>query len=195
MSVSANQQAALDYYYNTKKLTKDCCVGIVAVLTVESSVNPLSENNSGTENGGVINPKGSYGVAQWNGPRQQALSNFAANYKLDVSQLDTQLWFVLTEAANNYPQFWAKIQDVSAGYTDVITAMVNTYEVPADKTGEINKAVSIAQGLYSSWAPTSVIPTAPTTVVSQPTTPSTIPTVAFLADFLALLQKYGVTLN
>ena len=156
-------------HYLSKGLSKDVAVGLTAVLNAESSLNPLAENNSGTDTGGVLNPQGSYGLAQWNGPRQQALATFAQKKGLSPSDMGVQLDFVLTEAANSYPELWAAIQKSGTTYPDLITAMVDTYEIPADKPAEIARAIGYAKNYY-----TMVVEPAP---VSTPT-PMPVPTPA-----------------
>lgn len=177
-------------YYQSKGLSRDIAVGICAVLNVESGLNPLSENNTGTDAGGVLNPKGAYGIAQWNGPRQAALANFASRENLSPSDINTQLQFVLTECANSYPEVWAAIQNPTTTYQQMITVMVDKYEIPADKTKEI----ATAMGSALAWYP---VVTAPTTV--QPTvTPAsnaTITAAAQITDAIAILQSVLKSLN
>jgi hypothetical protein len=149
-------------HYLSKGITKDVAVGIASVLYHESNLNPVSENNSGTETGGVINPKGSYGIAQWNGPRQgngvTGLADFAKGKNEPVSALNTQLDFVLTECANSYHQVWAAIQQPGMTYQKFIPIFVNQYERPANEMAEVNDAMSIATPLYAlSISPTPLV--------------------------------------
>ena len=163
-------------HYLSKGITKDVAVGIASVLYHESNLNPISENNSGTETGGVINPKGSYGIAQWNGPRQAALKLFATGKNEAVSALNTQLDFVLTECANSYPQVWNAILQPGMTYQNFIPIFVNQYERPANESAEVSAAMAIATPLYAlsiSAAPAPV----PTPVVATPaSTPIPTPT-------------------
>lgn len=161
------QASALNYYTNVKQLTKDVAIGIVSVLQIESGLNPLSENNSGTDAGGVINPKGAYGLAQWNGARQTALQAFATREGLDVSKPETQLWFVLTEAADSFPATWTAFTSPASSYASVIEAMVKNYERPADQTSEVTKAMAVAKQLYGDFTPSTPVPT-PTPTPSTP---------------------------
>jgi len=151
--VTPAQQSALDFYVRQKGLTKEVAVGIVSVLSVESAMNPTAENNSGTDKGGAINPNGAYGLAQWNGPRQDALQAFASRYVMDEASADCQLAFVLTEAANSFPDLWKEITSPSTMYSDLITVMVDSYEIPANKQAEISKAAAVANDLYANYAP------------------------------------------
>jgi hypothetical protein len=124
-------------------------VGIVSVLWYESSVNPNAQSADGIDQVGVLNPSGAYGIASWNGARQKALQDFATATHQDVNSVNTQLAFVLTEAANSYPAVWEKIQS-GATYTDLIPIMVQTYEDPAsaDLTKEIDGSLNNAGPEY-----------------------------------------------
>lgn len=196
-------------HYIGKGLTKDVATGIVAVLMVESALNPASENNTGTETPGSINPTGSYGLAQWNGPRQQALMAFASAKGLDYSQINTQLDFVLTESANSYPSVWAAMRQAGMTYANFIPIFVDSYEDPADKAGEIAKAMTFAQEFYAYTIPVSVpapvvtptpSPVSAPTVTVPPSTPTSGATMSALATALApileaLLVAFAQTLS
>ena len=165
----------------------------MSVLSVESGLNPQAENNSGTDAGGAINSKGAYGLAQWNGPRQQALQDFAAHYVMDESATNTQLAFVLTEAANSYPEFWKAIISPASMYSDVITAMVDTYERPANMQAEIAKASAIAADIYANYQATAPAPapapTAPTPAPAPAPTPTPASTVSVNQQQLELAKQ------
>lgn len=169
----------------SRGLTKDQAVGICAVLYVESQLNPQAENNSGTDAGGVLNSKGAYGIAQWNGPRQAALANFASRENLSPSDINTQLQFILTESANSYPEVWAAIQNPKTTYQEMITVMVDHYEVPADKPAEIAKATANAQ----SWYPLVGAPVAPITVPLPVASAPNAVAIAQIQDAIAILQS------
>lgn len=177
---TATEQAAVGHYLG-KGLSKDVAVGIVSVLMVESGLNPGAENNSGSDKGGVLNEHGAYGVAQWNGGRQQSLANFATAKGLNPTDLNTQLDFVLTESANSYPQVWAAMRQSGIDYQDFIPIFVRGYENPADPTAEINKALSYAADLYQ--API----VAPAPAPAQPSTPTTGATPAMNPELIAML--------
>lgn len=159
-------------HYISKGLSHDVATGIVAVLMVESGLNPTSENNTGTETPGSINPTGSYGLAQWNGSRQQALMAFASAKGFDYSQFNTQLDFVLTESANSYPSVWAAMRQAGMTYANFIPVFVASYENPADKAGETAKAMAYAQEFYGYTIAAVPVPTTPAPVPTAPT-PST----------------------
>lgn len=196
--MNATEEGAVEHYLG-KGLTKDASVGIVAVLMAESSLNPGSQGVQSTETPGALNPSGAYGVASWNGPRQAALQSFATKKGMNPADLNTQLDFVLTEAANSYPAMWAAIRDPSTTYAEMITAMVDTYEVPADKAGEIARAMTFAQDMYPNTftpaLPPTVVVTPPVVtppVVTPPVTPpatlnaaAVIQTIQMLVDWLA----------
>ena len=163
MMIPAVCETAVSHYLS-KGISKDVAVGIASVLYHESNLNPTAENNSGTDAGGVINPKGAYGIAQWNGPRQAALKLFATGKNEDVSALNTQLDFVLTECANSYPQVWAAILAPGMTYANFISTFVNQYERPANEAAEVSAAMAIATPLYAlsvAAAPASVSEPAP----------------------------------
>lgn len=195
--MNAAEQTAVEHYLG-KGLTKDVAVGIAAVLMAESSLNPGSQGTQSTETPGALNPSGAYGVASWNGPRQASLSSFATKKGLNPANLTTQLDFILTEAANSYPTMWAAIRNPSTTYSEMITEMVNTYEIPADKPGEIARAMTFAVDMYPNIFTPSLPPAGPPIVVTvvppvvppvtiQPATmnaAAVIQTIQMLADWL-----------
>lgn len=176
-------QVALDAanHYLSKGVSRAVAIGAPAVFMVESGLDPKSENNTGTETGGAINPKGSIGIAQWNGPRQADLKSFADKKKLDPLALNTQLDFFLTECANSYPIVWAAIRNPSITSQQFITTMVDDYEIPADKPAEIAKALAFAAQIDAA------LPTTPVPVLPP------IPTVEVIAtqikDVIAILNS------
>jgi hypothetical protein len=108
-----------------------------------------------------------------NGDRQQSLKTFAEKKGLPVEAVETQLWFVLNEAANHYPKTWAAITGPGT-YQEIIPVFVADYENPADHAAEINGALGFASqlapfvpmppaGAPISWgpAPSSVPPAMP----------------------------------
>ena len=99
-------QVAIDAvtHYLQKGIARGPAIGIVSVLYAgESQLNPGPQPSTvTTDHGGVLYANGAYGIASWNGPRQQALANFAAAKGLPVGAVNTQLDFVLTECANSY---------------------------------------------------------------------------------------------
>jgi tail lysozyme len=168
------RSAALNIPFST-------AVGIVSVLWYESKLNPNAQPADGVDRGGVLNPSGAYGIASWNGPRQAALKAFAATENLDVNSVNTQLAFVLTEAATSYSAFWAKIQ-TGATYTDLVPTMVQTYEDPAaaDMTPEINGSLANA-ALFATAVINQLQP------VPAPA-PTSDPNIAALATFFQSLE-------
>ena len=140
-------QLAHDYiaFLMGKGISKPAAVGIVSVLKVESDLNPLSENNTGSENPGAINPQGSFGLNQANGPRQQNLLNFAKKKGLDYKDADTQLWEILNEMANDYHKTWAVVNNPASTYAEVIDVMVRDYERPKEPDAEIAAATKHAE--------------------------------------------------
>ena len=158
MTVSNNSVTALGYYVGRNLLTRPVANGVVAVFEAESGTNPTAKNDTGTDAGGVLNPNGAIGIAQWNGPRQAALQSFANAQKTDPLALETQLAFFLFEAERSYAPTWAALKPGTPVAT-VIQAMVTDYERPKDAQGEIGRATSIADQLALV-----VIPPAPTPI-------------------------------
>jgi hypothetical protein len=118
----------------------------------------------------VLNPRGAYGIASWNGPRQKALADFAIKKVESPGLLNTQLDFVLTECANSYPGVWHAIQTYTS-YQSFIPVFVNNYEIPADKPKEIAAALAYAD----EWYPLVTAPAAP--AAPPVVTPTPVPTV------------------
>jgi Phage tail lysozyme len=185
MTVPLIAQSSILHYINDKGLTKDIAVGIVSCLYYESKLNSGSQGVQSTETPGTLNPSGAYGIASWNGPRQAALKSFADNKGLNVSDLNTQLDFVLTESANSYPTVWAAIQG-SSSYENFIPIFVAHYENPADHQKEIDAAMSYA----NAWYP--LITTSPIVVAPPPAT-VTLPPVAPLPATIPAQPTVAVT--
>jgi len=179
MSVSSNAVTALSYYVGNNLLTRPVANGVVAVFEAESGTNPTATNNAGTDAGGVLNPNGAIGIAQWNGARQAALQAFANSQKTDPLGLETQLAFFLFEAEKSYAPTWAALKPGTPTAT-VIQAMVTDYERPKDAQGEIGKATSIADQLALV-----VIPPTPT-----PIPPITDPELVAIQEIWLILSSF-----
>ena len=174
-------------HYLGKGLSKDVAVGIAAVLYAESLLKPGSQGAQTTETPGALNPSGAYGIASWNGPRQKALADFASHYSRDPADINTQLDFVLTEAANSYPKFWAAIISPASHYLDVIEVMVETYEIPADKPAEIARATTYAKDFIGyDFAPVAAPAPAP---APAPIAPAPVPAPAPVLSTSVVLDK------
>jgi hypothetical protein len=135
-------------HFIDKGLPVNAAVALTCVLYYESKLNPGSQGNQPTERGGVLNLHGAYGIASWNGPRQQDLSDYAMRRGIDVALLTTQQDFVLNEIANHYPRSWAIIRS-SATVSAIIAVVVDEYEDPADKAKEISGAFAFASPLLA----------------------------------------------
>lgn len=163
---------------------------MVATLGGESgqSLNPNSMNNSGTENGGVINPKGSFGIGNWNGDRQADLLKFAQSTGGDVHSLDTQIAFVNKEARQ-----YGIDPTSDADPAKQTVNMTGKYEIPAVNNGA-DRWNQYAQNLGGSKVAdagddtTGTIPTGRSVAPGAPDsgdTPATNPSMyAKLATFL-----------
>jgi Phage tail lysozyme len=178
--------SALQFYVfgrsPAQNIPRSTAIGIVSVLWYESSLNPNAQKADGVDRGGVLNPSGAYGIASWNGSRQAALQQFAAKQSLDVNSVNTQLAFVLTEAATTpaYEEFWAKIKN-NATATDLIPTMVQVYENPAKE--DLQKEIDGSQANAVRFATAVINP-------PQPSTPGPIPdpNIAALAAFFQSLE-------
>jgi hypothetical protein len=149
----------------SKGLSRDAAIAVCAVLWFESKLNPGPQGVQSTETPGALNPSGAYGIASWNGPRQQALADFAKVKNLPVDHLETQLWFVLNEAANKYQATWAAI--TSGGtFEQIIPVFVADYENPKDHAREIEGSLAFAKEL-APLVPAEV-PAPPPVVTSVP---------------------------
>ena len=148
--------------------SRSFAIALVSVFCYESSLNPTAENNSGTDAGGVINPKGAYGIAQWNGIRQQRLWGYVLAHGGSVSSLDTQLAFALNEIANFFPAVWTLVNS-DESYTTIIPVIVAQYENPANHAAETNGALAYAALLNAE------VPIAAPAPATPATTPATSP--------------------
>jgi hypothetical protein len=154
-----------------KGLPVNAAVALTCVLYYESKLISGSQGNQPTERGGVLNLHGAYGIASWNGPRQQDLSDYAMKRGAPVELLETQLDFVLNEIANHYPRSWEIIRS-SATVSAVIAVVVDEYENPKDKAKEISGAFAFASSLLAA-----VKDYVPVVVVAPPILPVPLPSV------------------
>jgi len=151
--MSSVPKIALDalQIYLGRGVARDPAIGIVSVLYAgESKLNTGPQPGSaGTDRGGVLYKDGAFGIASWNGDRQDALAKFAAKKKPGdsnyVNTLECQLLFVLTECANDYPSVWTAIQSYPCD--QVIDIFVKQYERPANPQGEIARSLAFAKEL------------------------------------------------
>jgi len=186
----ARMQAAITAFnhYLEKGIGRNAAAGIVGVLDFESALSPTAMNNSGTDKGGALNPKGAYGLAQWNGDRQTALALFAKTKGFDPALYTTQLDFVLTECANSFPAVWAAIQ-ANGDVADFVTKFVREYENPASPAPEIAGALATARALLALPAPTPAnAPPTPVPASPPPTLPD--PEIAALEALYSILEPF-----
>lgn len=72
-----------------------------------------------------------YGLAQWNGPRQRALRDFAAEKGMDVSNADLQMDYLMHELQGPESKAWGKIQGANTPGA-AAAAVLNYFERPAE---------------------------------------------------------------
>jgi hypothetical protein len=125
--------------------------GIIASTMGESGkgLDPKLENNSGTEHPGALNPNGSYGIAQWNGPRQAGLQKFAQQMGLDPSDINAQAGYMVHEMQNDYAPTWKAATDPNATAQSVLATHVANYESPAHPQAQILNRIKYLQNVPS----------------------------------------------
>lgn len=145
-------QAQIDAYtyYRTHGMSDASAAALVGVASEESGsgLGTGSQGNQNTDASGVLsNGQGAYGIFSWNGPRQQALSDYASQHGLDPADRDTQLAFAATEV-QGYGA-WSTLSDAGSSVADKISALVNGYTIPASqyRAGDISGASDIAAAL------------------------------------------------
>ena len=84
---SSNPEKIYNYLTTTMDLTPEQSAAFVGTVFAESSYDPKA-----------INPaENAIGIIQWQGSRRTELENFAADNKLDINHLSTQMMFVTWE--------------------------------------------------------------------------------------------------
>lgn len=144
------EQAGAYLGYRRLGLPHSGASSLIANLSGESGpgLDPNAMNNSGTDAGGIINPKGAFGVAQWNGPRQEQLLNFSRQAGLDPSDREAQLKFTAWDLQNNYPDLWNQLKDPNSDPKANLQRIVAEYERPADVPGEVSKRAAYLSAGY-----------------------------------------------
>ncbi len=196
--MNTTAQEAIAHLMERGRMTLDQAVAVTSVFMVESGLDPRSENNSGSEKGGVINPKGSIGLEQLNGDRQQKLVDFVGAKGLPAEMIydsKTQLDFFLTDAANRYPKTWALVKDSPGAkaltYADIIPVIVSEYENPKEPAAEIAKAMAYAREfiMYPLLGPEPG-PGTPIYVPGTPSVPTADPELTALASIWEALSRF-----
>jgi hypothetical protein len=152
-----NGQAAFDYYVG-QGLEPHQAAGIVGNLQGESgqNLNPAAINKGDGRDG-----SDSIGIAQWNGPRAEALKAYAVSKGTDWTDLNTQLEFLHSELkgpeAKAYEGLTAAKTPEEAGQ-----AML-AYERPKDwnKPGAHPERAQYAARAYGAYAGQPAQPMAP----------------------------------
>jgi hypothetical protein len=191
-ATSAAATSAVNFL-RKRGISRDAAIAITATLWSESRLNPGSQGDQSTEHGGVLNSKGAYGIASWNGPRQAELAEFAKRKGLAVDMVETQLMFVLTETADHYPAVWKALIS-SDTYEKIIPIFVADYENPADHAKEAAAALNFAKELDEA-VPSQAPPPAPAEpapppapVPPAPAAPSQDEEIAAIEAALAALE-------
>ena len=130
MQLSGGVRLSLQDTYNQFRnagLDHGPATKIASVVHIESGGYTGSFGGQPTERGGVLNPGGAYGLAQFNGPRQGQLAAFAARAGGSPSDPGIQTRFIVQDAQN---------RGINLNSTSDI---VNRYEVPRQdlRAGEI----------------------------------------------------------
>lgn len=86
---SISAKSAVDYLVS-KGLSPAQAAGVVGNLVQESKLDSGAQNKA----------EGSYGLAQWRGSRLQDLAQFASSKGKDISDVNTQLDFIMHEMSN-----------------------------------------------------------------------------------------------
>jgi hypothetical protein len=144
---TANQQSLYDLLVS-KGIPAGNAAVAVGVLSAESgaNLNTGAQNNSGTDASGALsNGQGAFGIASWNGSRQQDLLNFAGDAQ-SAGNLQTQGNFFLSELQNKYPTVYQSLTNPGVNPTALATTLVTQYENPAatNVQGEISSAMQYA---------------------------------------------------
>jgi hypothetical protein len=112
--------------------------GVLGTLGAgESGLNPANFNPAG---GGL----GSFGIAQWRGPRQEALNTFASSRNLDPKDADTQAQFLIDELHGTLSSAGGDLRKANT-VGDAARIWMNEYEKPGlDYSGKTIAAGSRA---------------------------------------------------
>ena len=123
-------------YFMKAGMSRDDAAAMVSNLIAESGL----DTNAVGDNGAA------YGIAQWN-DRQPALRRWAAERGRDVSDLDTQLDFIIWELNNSEKGAWSRIQDAQGAEAKAV-AVDRFYERSAKgargETDSIRKTTAVA---------------------------------------------------
>lgn len=168
-----NGQSAFDYFVN-HGLEPHQAAGIVGNLQGESGqgLNPSAINKGDGSDG-----SDSIGIAQWNGPRAQALKDYAASRGSPWSDLNTQLEFLHQELKG--PENAAYSRLTAAQTPEEAGQAMLAYERPKDwnKPGAHPERAQYAAKAFASYggqpapaagAPLNLLPQAPPIFAQQP---------------------------
>lgn len=100
-------------------------------------------SESGLNTGAVGDNGAAFGVAQWNGPRQDALRAFAAERKIDPSNADLQMDYLMSELNGPEAAAWKKIRATKTPSAAAV-AVLNSFERPAEEHRKRREAQYLA---------------------------------------------------
>ena len=103
---SANKKEIYAYLTGTLGCSRASACGILANIERESGYNPQAQ---------IVDTNGklSYGLCQWNGPRNIALQDFCAKNGLDYTTVNGQLQYLRSELKSSEARAWSYMQGFS----------------------------------------------------------------------------------
>jgi hypothetical protein len=157
---------------------------ILASMKAESNFNPLATNNNGER---------SFGLNQWNGPRQDALRAYAQANGLDPSSIEAQVGYLGHEL--NTTEGTAGNALRSASDLDSANAAMRQYERYGNGDAEQARRLALAQGFYNGTATGSGTSTAVADNSATPSQPTQTPEQIAQAKHDANAKRIGNITN
>jgi hypothetical protein len=125
-------------YLQSKGYSREQAAAILGNLVQESGLNTNAVGDSGT----------AYGLAQWRGPRQAALRQYAASQGTDPSDYATQLAFIDVELNGSEKKAGAAFKN-TASLEDAVNVFSSKYERPSAKWAANDKRLAAAQQILN----------------------------------------------
>jgi|TARA_R110000822_G_scaffold35982_2_gene101298 hypothetical protein len=133
------------YYFLTQQFTSEQSAGIVGNLMVEST---QSMDTSAVNKGDGSDGSDSIGIAQWNSDRADNLRKFAIDNGLVLSNLDTQLQFIMWELKNTHKYVHTQMLTTKT-IKDAAWVWERKYEVP--QLGSAAERYRLAKEVYATY--------------------------------------------